>query len=260
MEARYHQGLVYYVFDILAPYPQLKHGVFARHASRELGGDLTFAFGRQAPESTVLASLSLAESALGLGPAVFVGQTHSANVYLCDPQKPYHPRSQKELISGYDALVTRPSDQNPGEALLIKLADCQGIILYHPQSQTLALAHSGWRGSVQNILGQTVSFLNKRFGLPPAELLAGISPSLGPCCAEFIHYEKELPEEFWRFQNPKNHYFDFWAISHWQLTQAGLKPQNIEIAGICTKCQPDFYSHRRGDDGRFALLAGIAHD
>jgi hypothetical protein len=31
-------------------------------------------------------------------------------------------------------------------------------------------------------------------------LFAGISPSLGPCCSQFIHYEKEIPQEFWHLQ------------------------------------------------------------
>jgi YfiH family protein len=252
MEARRHNGVVYYVFSLLAPYQRLRHGVFARYSPPELGGELTFAFGRHVPDSRVQASLALAESALGLGPVAFVHQTHSAEIYLSDPNQPYHPRSQAELLTGYDALAT-----NTGAALLIKLADCQGVLLFHPPTETLALVHNGWRGSKQNILGKTVNFLAERLAVEPKELLAAVSPSLGPCCAEFINYQNELPQEFWDYQNPANHYFDFWAITQNQLTQAGLKPQNMEIAGICTKCHPDFYSYRRGDPGRFAFVAGV---
>ncbi|MDR2142665.1 MAG: polyphenol oxidase family protein [Deltaproteobacteria bacterium] len=255
MEKRQSHGLTYYVFELLAPYPRLRHGVFARYAPPELTGELTFAFGPNVPQARVLASLDLAAAALGLPAPAFARQTHSAAILFLDPARPYQPRSPETTLTGYDALVSPP-----GQSLLIKLADCQGILLFHPASGVLALAHSGWRGSTQNILGQTVAALQERLGLNPAELLAAVTPSLGPCCAEFVNYRQELPEAFWPFQNPLNHHFDFWAITRQQLTQAGLRPQNIEIAGLCTKCHPDFYSYRRGDTGRFALLAGTLPD
>ena len=90
------------------------------------------------------------------------------------------------------------------------------------------------------------------FGSEPINLHAFVSPSLGPCCAEFIHYKKELPGDFQAFQ-VKPHYFDFWKISRYQLTGAGLVGENIEIAGICTSCSNDYFSYRRAcrdGDGR----------
>ncbi|MDR1084584.1 MAG: polyphenol oxidase family protein [Deltaproteobacteria bacterium] len=252
MEKHLYKGLGYYTFDILAPYKSLRHGVFTRSGPPELGGELTFSFRPDIPNSQVLNSLKMAEEALGLGRSVFVMQTHSANIYVQEPTDPYSPRSPEDLIYGYDALVTKP-----GRTLLIKLADCQGILLFHPPSEVIALVHSGWRGSKQNILGQTAAFLKEKMDIKPEELLAAVSPSLGPCCAEFINYKTEMPEEFWPYLNPANNHFDFWSITQKQLTGAGLRPHNIELAKICTKCQPEFYSYRRGESGRFAFLAGV---
>jgi copper oxidase (laccase) domain-containing protein len=62
--------------------------------------------------------------------------------------------------------------------------------------------------------------------------------------------------EFWIYRDSRNR-FDFWAIALDQLTAAGLDPKNVQIAEICSKCQPDFYSHRRGDQDRFAFFAGV---
>jgi copper oxidase (laccase) domain-containing protein len=94
-------------------------------------------------------------------------------------------------------------------------------------------------------------------GAAPAEIKAAISPSLGPCCAEFIHHEQELPPSFRQFMVREN-YFDFWAVSRWQLTEAGLKAENIATAGICTKCSAEFFSYRRGDRwARFGFMAGV---
>jgi len=40
-------------------------------------------------------------------------------------------------------------------------------------------------------------------------------------------------------------YFNFWEISKGQLMEAGLLPENIKIAAICTACNADFFSYRR---------------
>ena len=42
----------------------------------------------------------------------------------------------------------------------------------------------------------------------------------------------------------KQYHFDFWAISRWQLEQAGIPPQHIQIAEIDTYAHPDYFSHR----------------
>jgi YfiH family protein len=164
---------------------------------------------------------------------------------VCQPQGP------KEVPDGYDALAARGT-----QTLMVRLADCQGIIIYDPASRTVALVHSGWRGSVQNIAGKTVLALAEKYSLNPGTFVAAVSPSLGPCCAEFIHYRDELPESFWEYKDEKDR-FDFPAITKSQLVGAGLKPNNIELSGICTKCGPDFYSYRRKETGRFAVLAAV---
>jgi YfiH family protein len=213
---------------------------------------LSLAFNTTDPPENVVTNLGRAEAALGLSPTAFVGQTHGVEVLVVRPGDGYQPRSPEEAKPGYDALLA-PA---PGVALLVKVADCQAVLLYDPVSRALALAHSGWRGSVQNILGRVVAALGET-GAPPARLKAAISPSLGPCCAEFTNHQAELPPEFSPFMVREN-YFDFWAISRSQLTAAGLKDENIETAGICSRCSSEFYSYRRGDLWpRFGFLAGV---
>ena len=145
------------------------------------------------------------------------------------------------FIDGFhDALITHEI----GVALPILHADCQAAIFYDPITGAIANAHSGWRGSVQNIYGEVVKRLIK-MGSRPENILVSISPSLGPTCAEFVHFEKELPKEFHHFQvNP--FYFDFWEISRMQLTALGILETHIEIAEICTHThEKEFHSYRR---------------
>ena len=127
-------------------------------------------------------------------------------------------------------------------------------MLVDPQSRIIANIHSGWRGSVLNIAGKTVRYLEERFGLNPAGTLAAVSPSLGPCCAEFVNYRREIPQEFWSFQ-VRPEYFDFWAITRDQLMAAGIGEENIEFAARCTVCgKAEFFSYRgEGPTGRMAV-------
>ena len=92
--------------------------------------------------------------------------------------------------------------------------------------------------------------------MAPHQLHAAISPSLGPCCAEFVNWRAEFPPEMAAYQVSPNH-FDLWRVSVDQLTTAGVDPERIEVSGICTKCGQEFFSYRRqGTTGRFGTVAG----
>ena len=58
----------------------------------------------------------------------------------------------------------------------------------------------------------------------------------------------------------EENYFDLWGISRQQLMDAGLQKENIEVAGLCTRCRTDlFYSYRaEGVTGRFGTVAMLA--
>ena len=143
-------------------------------------------------------------------------------------------------VDGCDALIT----DRPGIGLLIQHADCQAVLLHDPQRRAIAAVHCGWRGSVVNILAQTVDAMVEAFSCRPADLQAAISPSLGACCAEFVNHRRELPADFRAFMVGANH-FDFWRISRWQLTEAGLAPERVHLPEVCTSCSRDYFSYRR---------------
>lgn len=143
-------------------------------------------------------------------------------------------------IDGVDALVT----DRRGVGLMIQHADCQAVLLHDPARPAIAAVHCGWRGSVIGILGKTIRMMCSSYGSRPGDITAAIGPSLGPCCAEFIHHRQELPAGFLAFQEKDNH-FNFWEISRTQLMEAGLEPEHIGIAAICTACSEDFFSYRR---------------
>jgi hypothetical protein len=244
-------------FKNLSKVPGLVHGVFTRHGGVSLPpyDSLNVSWsGGDRPEA-VFENLTRIKNASGLERLVSARQSHGDSMIFVDNKNSAGTNGRPEalILSPADALATDIA----GIGLLIKVADCQSILLVDPASRVIANIHSGWRGSIQNIAGKTISRLKKRYGLNPAETLAAISPSLGPCCAQFINYRSEIPDKFHSFE-VRPEYFDFWAISRRQLIAAGINIANIEISEKCTVCgRADYFSYRaERQTGRMASLIG----
>ena len=172
---------------------------------------------------------------MGLAALLTARQVHGADIYRLQ-----QPLGGDMEVSGVDALITDLAEVG----LTVQQADCQAVLLFDPARPAIAAIHCGWRGSVAGIIGRVVAAMGEAYGSDPGLLRAVISPSLGPCCAEFVNYRHELPEEFLPFRVGDDH-FDFWRISAMQLQQAGLHPGHVEVVGRCTCCSDDYFSHRR---------------
>jgi len=132
----------------------------------------------------------------------------------------------------------------PGVALSVRFADCQGVFMYDPEKNVVAAVHSGWRGNTKNIVGKTVRKMIKEMDCSAEDILVGIGPSLGPCCAEFSDPESELPEFMQKYVDEKRR-VDLWKCSMDQLMAEGVNAKNIENMRICTSCNTDkFFSYR----------------
>jgi polyphenol oxidase len=227
----------------------VRHGVFTREGGESTGpfAGLNTALSVGDRPDAVLRNREAIRRAMGGGRLRLVRQVHGSTVRVVDSEEPDGGEA--------DALVT---DQ-PDCLLVIQVADCQPVLLYDPVRRVVANVHSGWRGSIRNVVGKTVAVMADRFGVDPRTVVAGIGPSLGPCCAEFIHYRKEIPERYWGYRDGIRR-FDFRAVTRDQLRAAGLDPSNIHDSGICTRCNPHLFFSYRGEKttGRFAAVIGLA--
>ena len=168
-------------------------------------------------------------------------QTHSKNIGIVT--------SSGDIFPDTDALITNI----PGICLFIRTADCVPILLYDPVQKAVAAIHSGWRSTLQEISKHTIELMQREFGTNPANLIAGIGPSIGP---DVYEVGPEVVEQF------KNHFaFDnyitpvknsdkgllnLWEINHQILINSGIPDEQIEIAEMCTYSSPElFYSARR---------------
>jgi len=228
----------------------LFYGTFNRHGgvSPSPWNSNNVSFGIGDSSDNVHANREQIKKAVGFKSLVSAKQVHGSKVYVADEV----PAGGLE-VEAFDALVTNV----PGIGLMIQQADCQAVFLFDPEKKAVGLAHVGWRGTVADIIAETVFTMSQTFSTEPVDIIAAISPSLGPCCAEFVNFRSELPAALHGYQVRPN-YFDFWKISRDQLCAAGIRPENIHVAAICTCCNQDFFSYRRDrDTGRFASVIGI---
>jgi YfiH family protein len=191
---------------------------------------------------------------MGADEMTYLKQVHGCDIAVLrrHPQPNHNPANPAPLTA--DAAVT----DRLGNYLLVQVADCQSVLMYEPGRQVVANVHSGWRGSIGNIIDRTVEAMQQNFGCRPDRILAGIGPSLGPCCAEFINYRTEIPKRYWLYKDSDDH-FDFWTLSVDQLINAGVPEENIETSQMCTRCRTDeFFSYRaEKTTGRFAAVIGL---
>jgi YfiH family protein len=182
-----------------------------------------------------------------------VRQVHSANVVVID-----EANWSGDSFLKADAMVTN----QPGILLLMRFADCVPILLFDPTTRTVAIAHSGWMGTVNKIGFEVVRVMREKFGSKPEDLIVGIGPSIGPdhyqVGSNVIQAVKESYGDTWRDvlnEDRGGVEFDLWKANAITLAETGV--ENIEIAQICTGCRVDEWFSHRGDNGRTGRFAAV---
>lgn len=242
-----NNGIHYLQFKIFSEFPKLKHAIFLRNGgfSSDQYDSLNLSYTVGDIKETVYENEKKVLSLLSLPKLVRGNLVHGKTVLRAE---------QVRFDRPCDAIVTNES--NVG--LMITHADCQAACFYDPVRHVIANVHSGWKSSVLNIYRETAFFMKENFGTNVKDLHVGVTPSLGPMHAEFLHYKEELPKSFWQYQ-VKPFYFDFWQISKQQLKECGIPEDQIEIASICTfSNSQDYFSYRRDKvTGRNATIIAL---
>ena len=183
-------------------------------------------------------------------PVIQGHQVHADSIALID-----RPDYTREELEGYDAFVT----DLPGVVIGVRTADCVPVLLYDPIHRVVSAVHAGWKGTVLQIVRKTIGVLQQRFQTRPEDLSAVIGPAIGPdsfqvgeeVVAQFRKAGYPM-ERIWSDRGPGDgspmsggHHIDLWEANRWLLLQAGVRPENILLAGIDTYTSPDFFSARR---------------
>ena len=158
-------------------------------------------------------------------------------------------------ITGVDALITN----RPGFRIGVKTADCVPVLLFDSTDKAVAAVHSGWKGTLQNIIRATLGRMAEEFGTKAENITAVV----GPCIhLEAFEVGEDLVDAFCG-GTPRDRYpfarllphpvtgivkwhLDLPGICRKQLLDVGVPDRNIEVRPECTwEKHTQFYSARR---------------
>lgn len=189
---------------------------------------------------------------------VFSKQVHGTNIGYVQNIEEY---KNKIYPKGVDGLITDRKDI----VLVTYYADCVPLFFLDIEKEVIALAHSGWKGTVKNIGGKMVDLMMEKFNSYPENILAGIGPSIGPCCYEvgkdvYDKFKENHPfsEQLFIPIKDNKFYLDLWKANRTLLENKGIPSENITVSSICTSCNNHkLYSYRKESGTKNRMVSAI---
>jgi YfiH family protein len=258
--------------ELLASLPGVTHAVTRRVVGMGAAdGNVGFGAPRDRADAWAMRQHWCAAAGLDPGHLVTLGQVHGTEVHLVtavDAGRGAAPGSSQ--IGLGDALITN----TPGPILMTLHADCQPIFLVDPwrpgHPLAVAVAHSGWRGTVADAVGASLVAMTAAYGTRPRDVYASLGPAIQSCCYDV----GEEVANGWRDQagieadgalevGGDRIRFSLTAANALLLLRAGVPEANIERSSVCTRCDGEHWFSHRGqgpDTGRFGAMIAIAND
>ncbi len=168
-----------------------------------------------------------------------ISQIHSDKTYFITK------KNYKKKIYG-DGLISRDKNISLG----VLTADCAPIFIFDKKESVICCLHSGWRGTLQNIVGKTIRKLkNKKIKLN--DIIVIIGPCLGVQNYEVDkNFKVKFVEKdryylnFFKSKNKMKDLFDLRGLINFQIKYEGVS--NIyNIKKDTYKHSQSFFSHRR---------------
>jgi YfiH family protein len=195
-------------------------------------------------------------------------QIHSADVRVIHNEQEAQPKSGVLGDDQYcDALVSK----TPKILLAVKTADCVPILIGDSTTSAFAAVHAGWRGTSTSIVRRAIEQLQQEYGARAADLRVAIGPAANVCCyevgSEVINLFKERFPRSGHLLRPTREghaRIDLQQANRDQLINAGVSPERIHSAALCTMDRNDlFFSYRQekklnGRVGRLMSVIGRA--
>lgn len=196
-------------------------------------------------------------------------QTHTSNVRIVTEADAGKGVTRERDYTDVDGLIT----DVPGLILYTSHADCVPIYFYDPVRRVIALAHSGWKGTVARIGEVTIRKMYDIYGCMPQDIHTAIGPSICADCYEVSEdvaeavrgcfstmQEETIPGILARGRRPGKYQLDLWRACERILLESGIRKDHITVTNLCT-CEnsSELFSHRatcgkRGNQGAFLML------
>lgn len=266
LQENWSGGVLYFTFLQLSRQKQFLHGFSSRLGGVSEGEftSMNLSFTRGDVEQRVLENYRRIAAAIGFDEARIVcsDQTHTNCVREVTREDCGKGVFQKRDYTEVDGLIT----DVPGIVLTTFYADCVPLYFVDPGQKAIGLSHSGWRGTVSDIAGETVRAMQKRYGTNPADIRAAIGPSICQDCYEvsedvISQFKEQYREELWSslFYAKSNgkYQLNLWEACRQNMIDAGVLPSHIEVTDVCTCCNPQILFSHRASHGRRGNLAAF---
>ncbi|MCC8169084.1 MAG: peptidoglycan editing factor PgeF [Oscillospiraceae bacterium] len=254
----------YYTISSFESTGLVKHGFSTREGGVSSGcySSMNLRFNCDDARNNVLRNYEIISSALGMDykRLVLTKQVHEDVIHTATESDCGNGITRENAFKSVDALIT--AERNIPLAALF--ADCVPLFFLDKKLGVIALAHSGWKGTVKRIGQKTIEKMKRDCGSRPENILTAIGPSIredhfevGDGVADI--FIKEFGGEVAVKYGEKYHVNMQKAIKI-QFHEAGIPEANIDDSGICTYCMSDLlFSHRqtngrRGNLGAFLQL------
>lgn len=191
---------------------------------------------------------------------LLIRQVHGARVAIRHRHRDgceWHPPEADAVIS-----------DDPFSAIAVRVADCAPILMVDRATGAVGAVHAGWRGAVQSAAVAGVRAMTSEFGTRAPDLVVAIGPCLGSCCGEVGEdvvqafrgtRHGEAAVAAWFSTGPRGRpHLDLARANVDQLVAAGLRRDQIHVAGLCTKTHADLmHSYRASGAGAGRMLGVI---
>ena len=262
-------GVTYITFPKLEKYnSELIHGFSTRlgGVSKEHLASMNLSFTRGDDPKNVMENHRRFAAALGYDEKrlVFSDQVHKTA---------FHKVTEEDVGKG----IVRESDKKEIDGLVTDVrnvpvitfyADCVPLMFYDPVNHVIAMAHSGWKGTVGRIGAKMVSFMENEYGSKPSDIICAIAPSI---CQDCYEVSEDVAEQFIDMfglndnellygKSDGKYQLGLHKACELILTEAGILKEHIDITDICTCCNPNLlFSHRashgkRGNNAAVMML------
>lgn len=196
---------------------------------------------------------------------VLSDQVHETTVQYVDERDCAGTEIVKKL-KDVDGMIT----DIPELVLATSYADCVPLFFCDPVKRIVASSHSGWKGTVAGIGAETIRKLHK-MGCQPEDIEVLIGPSICQKCYEISEdvakqfataYEADEMEQILQKgrvtgEGEQKYQLDLWAANWFQLKRAGVQPEHIHLAGVCTCCNHELLFSHRASHGKRGNLNGF---
>ncbi len=201
-----------------------------------------------------------------VGDIVCSDQTHTVNLRVVGKQDGGKGILAPRDYTDIDGLLT----DEPGVMLATFYADCVPLYFVDTRKKAVALAHSGWRGTVGRMGMCVVDKMRETYGTDPSDIVAAVGPSICQACYEVSEdvadafaaefYKSGQTDEILESKGGGKYRLDLWRANEIVLQEAGIPAGQIQVTDLCTCHNSEYlFSHRasQGKRGNLGAFLGL---